>query len=71
MYYFSQASLQHKYTVTSHLASDNIHTVLSCPAWLGSSSHMTDPVYSLICGRNGVVVPELEFLNHIWGLETE
>ncbi len=35
MYNFSQASSQHKYTVTSHLAYDNIHTVLSCPAWLG------------------------------------
>ncbi len=32
VYNFSQASSQHKYTVTSHLAYDNIHTVLSCPA---------------------------------------
>ena len=37
VYNFSQASSQHKYTVTSHLAYDNIHTVLSCPAWLGPS----------------------------------
>ncbi len=35
VYNFSQASSQHKYTVTSHQAYDNIHTVLRCPAWLG------------------------------------
>ncbi len=34
---FPSASSQHKYTVTSHLAYDSIHTVLSCPAWLGPS----------------------------------
>ncbi len=37
VYNFSQASSQHKYTVTSHQAYDNIHTVLRCPAWLGPS----------------------------------
>ncbi len=31
---FAQASSQHKFTMTSHLTYDNVHTVLSCPAWL-------------------------------------
>ncbi len=50
VYNFSQASSQHKYTVTSHMAYDNVLTVLSWPAWLGTSPLMTDPMYSLIRG---------------------
>jgi hypothetical protein len=53
VYIFSQASSQHKYTVTSHLAYDNVYTVLSCPAWLVPSRGlppMTYPMYSLIRG---------------------
>ncbi len=50
VYSFSQASSQHKYTVTTHLAYDNVHTVLSCPAWLWPSPLWPIPMYSLIRG---------------------
>ncbi len=33
---FPKLASQHKYTVTSYLAYDNVHPVLSCPPWMGS-----------------------------------